>query len=242
MKPLKVSELPSLDEPPRDGARVRRSARRPRVTTRRQFIRRVLIATMAFSVASIAKLPPARRAFAGHAGTNDEGYEILGSCPSYASGHNCHYHTGARGCGPSAVRKAACHYTPPDCCGGVHPHEGWHRRDTAEWALRPNQCAGGEWDGWNWRYAGKCGHCGDGITYRCHDGYRWPRDNTRRLKTICRGVVECRAQYSSYQGPPSGGYATADEGTYHMIEVRGTDRAGNVEQSPASEAWWSPNG
>lgn len=226
-----LSELPSIDEPPASGSRLTFAWPLARRSSRRQFMRRAVALAISLSVTSIAQLPPARRAFAGHAGSNaEDGWEIADYCPTYATSHNCHY-TGGRGCGPSNVRKDACIREIG------HPHEDWHKRQLPEWGLRPNGCDGPKWDGWRWRYSDPCGPCRGGITYRCHDGWRWPRDPSRMNETICRALTDCDSYDSRYDGGVSGG----ESGAPHLFEVRSVDRAGNVDPTPASETWWGAN-
>jgi hypothetical protein len=128
--------------------------------TRRGFLRGAAAAGIGLGLGALGLLPPARRAYAYHENGSD-GYQIYtGACPSYAGPHNC-----SPGCGPSTVH--------PDACHESGHFVGWHKNVGRVYKLRKNECVRGTgWDGWNWRYSARCGNCGGGVTYRCHDGWR----------------------------------------------------------------------
>jgi hypothetical protein len=132
--------------------------------------RRFLQGATVVGFATLTVFSAAREAYA-------DGYDIWeGACPSYASGHDC-----SPGCGPSTVFADAC-----VTAGG---YLGFHRSDGSTWALRPNQCYAGTYDGWLWRFSGPCGTCGCGIERRCHDGYR--NTGSGWVRSICRYTTDC---------------------------------------------------
>lgn len=142
--------------------------------------RRLLQAATAVGFTALGVFPQARKAYA-------DGYDIwTGSCPSYASDHDC-----SPGCGPSAIYG--------DACETSGTHAGFHKDDGVTWTLRPNQCYAGSYDGWLWRYDGACGSCGCYVERRCHDGYRsttsgWVRSICRwNTACGCRGTVDWQA-------------------------------------------------
>jgi hypothetical protein len=158
---------------------------------RRQLIRRVIGGAMALSLTSLSVLPPSRRAYATHVGS--EGYEIgpvraypnNGGCPpaSRPSG-SCH-----PACGPSRVCGGASF--GPCCVQPGHHRAGYHKHNAAypNYRLRPNECdsAHPDWDGWLWR-VGSCGGCRR-TTFRCHDGFA--RISGVWRNRICRVVTRC---------------------------------------------------
>jgi hypothetical protein len=152
---------------------------------RRQLLRRTLAGAVGLSLASLGLLPPARRAYAHHAGT--DGYQIKPlPCPPYASDHNC-----SPGCGPSKkCRNQHCCNTNPSS-----HFFGWYRRQGRKWKLRKGQCWGSDWDGWRWAVAGSCGCCGGGLTYRCHDGYKCDTDGNNCVPRICLWTVNCEPPF-----------------------------------------------
>jgi len=159
--------LPPLEGAWPDGqpARSRRSGEHSRFD-RRGFVKRVVGTGMSIGLASLTVFPPAR-AFA-------DGYDVLNSCPSYASDHNC-----SPGCGPSIVRNAAC------------TSNGWHENTNCFYRSRNNQCYGGWADGWYWRPSG-CSQCGSAKTsFRCHDGRTCPDNCGHCYYTICRAFMGC---------------------------------------------------
>jgi hypothetical protein len=181
-----VNDLPPFHGPrPKTQPRVRRTSDWPVLSWNRgQFVKASVGAAIGVGLASVGVLPPARRAFASHAGT--AGYEIKPlPCPSYAADHNC-----SPGCGPSEVDSRAC-------VGSSSNHYyGWHRAGCAsaygfDWKLRPNGCVSGTgWDGWRWEYNALCGCC-TSVTYRCHDGYRCNSSCANCSRTICRWITAC---------------------------------------------------
>ena len=132
-----------------------------------------------------------------------DGYDILNSCPSYASGHACN-----PGCGPSVVCSSANSAFVGDwygdCCDNTGafpgPPYGYHE-NRSPYYLRPNECLGG-YDGWIWGQP--CGTCGltptdtqkIKVKWRCHDGYTVTATNSPYLpaywpfKSICKGHTE----------------------------------------------------
>lgn len=157
-------------------------------SNRRQLFKRTMGAAVGMSLLSLSYLPPGRRAFASHVGTN--GYQIKDFCGNDYGWTNC-----SPGCGPSNV------------CGGVSGgpcchtesnshYRGWHRNGGKSWKLRPNQCVPGTgWDGWKWRYSSSCGCCKGGIKYRCHDGYNCDSNGNNCVPRVCRWTVECDPPY-----------------------------------------------
>lgn len=134
---------------------------------RRGFVKRVVGTGMSLGLASLTVFPPAR-AFAA------DPYDILNSCPDYASNHQC-----SPGCGPSTVRQAAC------------TSNGWHENTGCFYRSRNNECYGGWADGWYWRPTG-CTQCGSARTsFRCHDGRTCPDSCGNCYPTICRAFMGC---------------------------------------------------
>ncbi|MEU5790292.1 peptidoglycan-binding protein [Micromonospora purpureochromogenes] len=131
--------------------------------------RTLLQAGTAVGMAALSIFPAARRAYA-------DGYDIYGSCPSYASDQNC-----SPGCGPSPIFAAACNTSGTNT--------GFHKNDGTTWKLRPNQCYAGTYDGWLWRYQGACGACACSVERRCHDGYR--QTSSGWVRSICRWNTHC---------------------------------------------------
>src|SRR5690606_21651822 len=126
---------------------------------------------LGFAVLSV--FPAARKAYA-------DGYDIYtGSCPSYASDHDC-----SPGCGPSTIFA--------DACETSGSYTGFHKNDGVTWKLRPNQCFSGTYDGWLWGDQGACGTCACSVERRCHDGYR--KTSSGWVKSICRWNTACGCQ------------------------------------------------
>lgn len=152
---------------------------------RRQFFGRAFAGAVALSLASLNWLPPARKAYANHAGSS--GYQVKQlPCPSYADPHDCY-----PGCGPSHV----CQGTDGPCCvpSGAHKF-GWHKGrgyGGGNYDIRHNKCHAGYFDGWKWRQSQGCGFCDQDITYRCHDGWEVESNGTFGQKLICRHVINC---------------------------------------------------
>ncbi|MFI6266551.1 peptidoglycan-binding protein [Micromonospora sp. NPDC051006] len=143
---------------------------RSRLTESWALSRRTLLqAGTAVGMAALSIFPAARRAYA-------DGYDIYGSCPSYASDQNC-----SPGCGPSPIFAAACNTSGT--------YAGFHKNDGTTWKLRPNQCYAGTYDGWLWRYQGACGACACSVERRCHDGYR--KTSSGWVRSICRWNTDC---------------------------------------------------
>ena len=131
--------------------------------------RTLLQAGTALGLAALSIFPAARRAYA-------DGYTIYGSCPSYATDHNC-----SPGCGPSTIFA--------DSCLTSGTNLGFHKNDGVTWTLRPNQCYVSTYDGWLWKYQGACGACACSVERRCHDGYR--KVGSSWVKSICRWNTQC---------------------------------------------------
>ncbi|WDZ82933.1 peptidoglycan-binding domain-containing protein [Micromonospora cathayae] len=156
---------------PGTGAAVRRTpVRAGRTRAAWTLSRRALIqAGTAVGMAALSVFPAARRAYA-------DGYTIYGSCPSYASDHNC-----SPGCGPSTIFA--------DACNTSGTYLGYHKNDGTTWILRPNECYSGTYDGWLWHYQGPCGACACSVERRCHDGYR--KTSAGWVRSICRWNTQC---------------------------------------------------
>jgi hypothetical protein len=168
---VNVEEIISFHERPATSTPARRKAESSPFSaglpsTRRRFIRRALLAGTGVGLASLSVFPPVRQAKA-------EGYDLwydwsTGPCLSYAQDHECN-----PACGPSSVQSNAC--SP-----GSWSHRNGEYYAGVYWQLRPNECYGGFYDGWDW--IGPCG-----TRYRCHDG--WGSTTGGSFKTICRTVV-----------------------------------------------------
>lgn len=137
--------------------------------SRRTVLRAGAALGTAAGMAAIGVFPAARRAYA-------DGYDIYGSCPSYASDHDC-----SPGCGPSTIFA--------DACNTSGTYAGFHKDDGVTWTLRPNQCYSGNYDGWLWRYQGACGTCTCYVERRCHDGFR--QTGSGWVRSICRWNTDC---------------------------------------------------
>ncbi|MGS2616140.1 peptidoglycan-binding domain-containing protein [Micromonospora sp. LZ34] len=164
-----LDAVPSLrGTDPGTGSAARRRAPRDRQSW--ALSRRTLLsAGTAVGMAALSVFPAARRAYA-------DGYDIYGSCPSYASDQNC-----SPGCGPSPIFASACNTSGT--------YAGFHKNDGTTWKLRPNQCYAGTYDGWLWRYQGACGACACSVERRCHDGYR--QTSSGWVRSICRWNTDC---------------------------------------------------
>jgi hypothetical protein len=150
-----------------------------RFPARRSVLRGLTTAGTTLGLAVIGLFPPARTARAqGFRLHRGDGYDFYESCPDYATDHDC-----SPGCGPNLVCADCCRTT-----GLVGRH---HTATTKSgYRLRPNVCYDDHYDGWLWRFDGKCGDCARGIVWRCHDG--WKRtDSGHWFKTICRWTEEC---------------------------------------------------
>lgn len=171
---VKLEDIPSLHGPePHGPPRRRYEPLHSRRQERRSFLKAATAAGAGIGLAALGVFPPVRQARA-------DGYSILGTCPSYAASHNC-----TPGCGPSAICGSW------NCCNpSTHPtYPGYHKNDGVTYRLRPNQCAGGIWDGWSWYYDGLCGAC-RAVKFRCHDGYK--KINGSWVKTICKWTLYCK--------------------------------------------------
>lgn len=155
------------------GARSAQRRGHGRGWTRRDLLRAMTVGGTTLGLYALKVFRPAREALA-------DGYDIHNACPGYARAHDCE-----PGCGPSAV-----------CDGMDYGHccddQGWHLNGQVgddEYRLRANQCHGGWADGWIWRFAGACGCCLCGITYRCHDGVYLT--SLGWIRTVCRHMAAC---------------------------------------------------
>lgn len=140
--------------------------------SRRTVLRTGAALGTAVGMAALGVFPAARRAYA-------DGYTIYGSCPTYATDHNC-----SPGCGPSTIFGAACNTSGT--------YTGFHKNDGVTWKLRPNQCYASTYDGWLWRYGAACGTCACYVERRCHDGYRYTSSGW--VRSICRWNTDCGCQ------------------------------------------------
>lgn len=167
-----LDAVPQLRGPrPPEAPTVKRTLPGPAPSMARRTVLGGLLATgtaLGFTVLGV--FPPARRAYAG-------AYEIYtGPCPSYTVDADC-----SPGCGPSMVF--------PNACELSGPHRGYHRDDGPTWALQPNNCMPGGFDGWLWYYGGACGSCACFVEFRCHDGLR--RTDSGWVKSICKWTTKC---------------------------------------------------
>lgn len=175
---LTLEDIPSLDTPPEQPESAqRRFVQAPPARGRRGVLRGAVAAGTGLGISALGLFPFAREASAA-----PDGYQILDSCPSYASSHNCR-----RGCGPSPVCFDCCRYTGGTTC----TDPGWFKtRPSNKYRLRKNQCVRGRgWDGWNWKYPGSCGCCRSVIKYRCHDGSKKISGSWK--PRICRTILQC---------------------------------------------------
>lgn len=152
--------------------------RAPRMVARRSFVKGAVAFGSLAGFTALQIFPQARHARAGHVGS--EGYEIKPlPCPSGHGGDGC-----LPGCTDSPVRPNSCHDDSSN-----HKY-GWHKDNTCNWVLRPNDCVTGQdHDGWKWD-PGECGCCRDTI-YRCHDGKH--RDDSCNFiePSVCRWTTHC---------------------------------------------------
>jgi hypothetical protein len=137
--------------------------------SRRTVLRTGAALGTAAGMAALGVFPAARQAYA-------DGYTIYGSCPTYATDHDC-----SPGCGPSMIFG--------DACNTSGTLTGFHKNDGITWKLRPNQCYASTYDGWLWRYGAACGTCACYVERRCHDGYR--KTGSGWVKSICRWNTDC---------------------------------------------------
>ena len=181
---IELEDVPPLRGPRPPGARRVRRRHVPPDGARLRPVRRSVLTGLAAAGATaglkaLGVFPPARQAL--NSGFQLVGYyDIYPRCPSYAADHNC-----SPGCGPSLVCSS--------CCQTSGERKGFHKSavsDPGRYKLRPNQCYGGTYDGWIWKYAGSCGSCSESITWRCHDGWK-KSDEGVWYKTICRTAIAC---------------------------------------------------
>ena len=123
----------------------------------------------AAGMALLGVFPAARRAYA-------DGYDIYGSCPAYASDHDC-----SPGCGPSTVFADACVTSGTDA--------GFHKSDGVTWTLRPNQCYSGSTTAGSGATRAPAAPARCHVERRCHDGYR--RTGAGWVRSICRWTTDC---------------------------------------------------
>ena len=207
-----LDQVPELGDPAARGRRTG-TARWPGPSRRGVLQAGAALGTAA-GMTLLGVFPAARRAYA-------DGYDIYGSCPSYASDHNC-----SPGCGPSAVFADACVTTGAGA--------GFHKSDGTTWTLRPNQCFSGSYDGWLWRYQGACGSCGCHVERRCHDGYK--RTSAGWVRSICRWTTECGC-------PGTVGWPTVRRGAsgpnvasgQHLLNARGAALTADGAFGPLTE-------
>lgn len=192
---IALEDVPPLRGPrPPGAARVRRRVPggRPALPGRRGLLAGLAAAGATAGLHALGVFPPARQALA--AGFRLAGYyDIYPRCPSYAHDHNC-----SPGCGPSLV----C----PSCCRTSGRHKGFHKSGASHpgrYKLRPNQCYADGYDGWLWAYAGECGDCSGGVTWRCHDGWKKSRHGNW-YRTICRKAMSCRTTPAPKKPPVPG--------------------------------------
>lgn len=184
--------------------------------TRRSLLRAGVALGTAAGMAALGVFPAARRAYA-------DGYDIYGSCPSYASDHDC-----SPGCGPSTIFADACRTTGTNI--------GFHKSDGVTWTLRPNQCYAQTYDGWRWRYQGACGSCACYVERRCHDGYR--STSAGWVRSICRWNTDCGCP-GTVAWPTVGRGSTATANVYtvqHLLRFRSATITADGAFGPLTEA------
>lgn len=171
---LRHADIASLHEPPAPladpVAREWSIDERWRIT-RTQVLKGAVATAVGLSVAALELGPLARIAKA-------DGYDIYtdqnsGPCDDYAIDHNC-----SPGCGDSPVCGGG---SDGYCCTG----SGWFRTDGTTYsgyALRPNECWSGTYDGWRWQ-------CPGGALYRCHDGWVYTCGGSCLYRYVCRHNV-----------------------------------------------------
>jgi Putative peptidoglycan binding domain len=183
--------------------------------SRRTVLRAGVALGTAAGMAALGVFPAVRKAHA-------DGYDIYGSCPSYATDHNC-----SPGCGPSTIFGDSCNLTGANL--------GFHKDDGVTWMLRPNQCFDNTFDGWVWRFQGACGTCACFVERRCHDGYR--RTGSGWVRSICRWNTDCGCQ-GSVDFPvvargASGGNVRAIQ---ELLNARGATLDADGQYGPLTEA------
>lgn len=175
---MNFSDIPNYSVRPASASPAPRDWSHLPPSTRRSFIKGTIAAGVGFGLATVALLPPARRAFATHG----DGYEIKQlPCTSSHETDNCH-----PGCAPSTVYANAC---IEDSTNHNYEH---HKANGCTWTLRKDQCMSGTtYDGWKWFFGdANCGCCSE-ITYRCHDGWNCDSNCANCSKSVCRWVTAC---------------------------------------------------
>jgi hypothetical protein len=219
--PLRGSDLDARatpGRPPPTGRTVRAHASpgpRPWAPSRRTVLQAGAALGTAAGMAALGVFPAARRAYA-------DGYDIFGSCPSYATDHDC-----SPGCGPSQIFADAC------VTSGVNT--GFHKADGVTWTLRPNQCYASTYDGWLWRHQGACGSCACYVERRCHDGYR--KTASGWVRSICRWNTDCgcpgQVSWPTVRRGQSGPNVYTVQ---HLLRVRGATLTADGVFGPITEA------
>jgi hypothetical protein len=174
---LKLADIAPLEgAPPTNAARKRRVGESAQyVPSRRDVLRGMLAVGAGAGIAALGVFPTARPAGAS---SPPGGWKIWSGCSglgSWVSDDNCN------GCN----QKTLC------CCDANGYHKGSDYG--CKYALRPDQCASGGYDGWTWTYGGccwvACQKCVKNRKWRCTDGYYNSDCAGSPVQSICRYVV-----------------------------------------------------
>jgi hypothetical protein len=174
---LELTDIAPLEGPtPPNAVRRRRVGQDPTyMPSRRDMLRGLLTVGAGAGVAVLGLLPTARPA---RASAPPGGWKIWDGCDglgSWVDDDNCN------GCN----QKTLC------CCdsGGYHKGSDYG----CKYALRPDQCKSGGYDGWTWTYGGccwlSCEKCVKNRTWRCTDGYYNSDCKGEAVQSICRYIA-----------------------------------------------------
>jgi hypothetical protein len=170
---MKLADITPLEGGDSNGARMRRVAPRAAYSPNRRDVLKGLVAMgMGAGIAALGILPPAR------ASSPPGGWKIYSGCSglgSWVSDDDCN------GCN----QRLLC------CCDSNGYHKGSDYG--CHYALRPDQCASGGYDGWTWTYGGCCWvgcfKCVKNRKWRCTDGYYRADCSQTWTLSICRYVL-----------------------------------------------------
>jgi hypothetical protein len=173
---MKLTDIAPLEGPPPPGAiKRRRVGQRPQyLPARRDVLRGMLTLGAGAGIAALGVIPTARPA---DASSPPGGWKIWSGCAglgSWVDDDNCN------GCN----QRTLC------CCDSAGYHKGSDYG--CKYALRPDQCHSGGYDGWTWTYGGccwiACKSCVKNRTWRCTDGYYNADCAGAPVLSICRYV------------------------------------------------------